>query len=340
MAMRLRTLLIAVLMLVACDGKGRTTGIEAPSFSYPLDDVLRINDLQMKGTHNSYHQRPSADPIDEWNYSHAPLSVQVAEQGVRQFELDVHYRADEKRFHVYHLPGADDQSSCPLFVDCLGELKTWSDANPGHHPLFVFIEPKDDADRVVDAISGHLGDLEAEILSVWPRRRIITPDDVKGAHATLREAVQAGDWPTLGEARGKAVFVLLEDDHETGSLHAEYTNGNTSLDGKLMFATALESDPYGAILSINSPHDTRIEAAARQGFIVRTMPGDPFVDGAFTSRADLEAGLDGYAHILSNDDPVPGRADDYWLDLKGGNPTRCHKLAPSVCTAAAIEDLD
>lgn len=338
--MRIPTLLaVASLTFVACGGEDKTAEPKAPSFSYPLDDVLRVNHLQMKGTHNSYHQRPSGDPLDEWDYQHAPLAVQLAEQGVRQFELDVHYVSDEKRFHVFHLPGADDKSSCPLLRDCLTELKIWSNANPGHHPLFVFIEPKDEADRVVDTISGRLGELEAEILAVWPRSRIVTPDDVKGAHATLREAVQAGDWPTLGQTRGKSIFVLLEDDHEPGSLHAEYTSGNTTLDGKLMFATALESDPYGAILSINSPHDPRIEAAARAGFIVRTMPGDPFVNGEFTSRADLEAGLNGYAHILSNDDPVPLRDETYWLDLAGGRPSRCHKLAPSACTAEAVEDL-
>lgn len=333
-------LLVAALAAVACGGEDKPTEIQAPSFNYPLDDVLRLNDLQMKGTHNSYHKRPSPDPISEWDYEHAPLAMQLAQQGIRQFELDVHYVSEERRFHVFHLPGADDKSTCPLLRDCLTELKVWSNANPGHHPLFVFIEPKDEADRVADTISGRLDDLEAEILAVWQRSRIVTPDDVKGGHATLREAVQAGDWPTLGATRGKAVFVLLEDDHGPGSLHAEYTNGNTSLDGKLMFATALESDTYGAILSINSPHDPRIEAAARKGFIVRTMPGDTFIDGMFESRADLEAGLAGYAHILSNDDPVAHRDVNYWLDLKGGNPTRCHKLAPKECTAAAIEDLE
>lgn len=331
---------VLALLLASCGTDTAKPAPLAPAFSYPLDDVLRINDMQMKGTHNSYHQRPSADPIAEWDYEHAPLAVQLAEQGVRQFELDVHYDAAAKRFQVFHLPGADDKSSCPLLADCLTELKVWSNANPGHHPLFVFLEPKDEADSVTNTLTGRFDELEAAILTVWQRSRIITPDDVRGTYATLREAVQAGAWPTLGAARGKAIFVLLEDDHDPGSHHGEYTGGNASLDGRLMFATALESDAYGAILSINNPHDPRIEAGARAGFIVRTMPGDRFVDGGFESRADLEAGLAGYAHILSNDDPVPLREQSYWLDLEGGNPTRCHKLAPKVCTSQAIEDLE
>lgn len=326
---------VVALSLASCGSDSTQPATPAPSFSYPLDAVLRINHLQMKGTHNSYHRRPSADPIAEWDYEHAPLTVQLAEQGVRQFELDVHYDAAEKRFLVFHLPGADDKSTCPLLADCLTELKIWSNANPGHHPLFVFLEPKDEADSVTNSLAGRFDELEAAILAVWQRSRIITPDDVRGAHATLREAVQAGGWPTLGAARGKVIFVVLEDARD-----GEYTRGSSSLEGKLMFATALETDAYGAILSINSPHDPRIEAGARAGFIVRTMPGDRFVDGAFESRADLEAGLAGYAHILSNDDPVAVREETYWLDLAGGNPTRCHKLAPKECTAEAIEDLE
>lgn len=334
-----RRLVAVCLLLAACEGTSPKTPAAKPDYGYPLDDVLRVNDIQMKGTHNSYHLRPSADPIEDWNYEHAPLTEQLTNEGVRQFELDVHYRADEDRFYVYHLPGADQKSTCPVFTDCLAELKAWSDANPGHHPLFIFLEPKDDADRVTDRIVGHYDALEAAILSVWPRSRILTPDDVRRGRATLREAVTEDGWPTLGETRDKAVFVLLDDDHEPGAHHYEYTEGNRTLDGKLLFVTADESDPYAAILSINDPHDPRIEAGAKAGFIVRTMPGDSFQNGAFTSRDDLEAGLDGYAHILSNDDPVAKRDPTYWLDLKGGTPSRCHKLAPKACTPAAIEAL-
>ena len=33
---------------------------DTPEVHYPLDDVLRINHIQSKGTHNSYHVRPPA----------------------------------------------------------------------------------------------------------------------------------------------------------------------------------------------------------------------------------------------------------------------------------------
>ena len=53
------------------------------------DPDLRINHLQMKGTHNSYHVEPIISPTREYMYTHETLDVQAADQGVRQFEIDV-----------------------------------------------------------------------------------------------------------------------------------------------------------------------------------------------------------------------------------------------------------
>ena len=64
-----------------------------PTFDYPLDDVLRLNHLQAKSTHNSYHIEGEESGIPDWAYTHAPLDVQLGEQGVRHFELDL-YRSE------------------------------------------------------------------------------------------------------------------------------------------------------------------------------------------------------------------------------------------------------
>ena len=61
----------------------------------PADD-LRLNQIQVIGTHNSYHVAPSsalmtmfAGVAKEWQYTHRPLGEQLEQLGVRQFELDV-----------------------------------------------------------------------------------------------------------------------------------------------------------------------------------------------------------------------------------------------------------
>src|SRR5215212_8040257 len=79
------------LSAAACGGDGvPEEPPPLPTYDYPLDDVLRLNHIQMKGTHNSYHIAPEG-AIDDWRYTHAPLDIQLAAQGVRKVELDTHY---------------------------------------------------------------------------------------------------------------------------------------------------------------------------------------------------------------------------------------------------------
>ena len=43
---------------------------------------------------------------------------------------------------------------------------------------------------------------------MFPADRVITPAQVRGDFATLPEAVEAGRWLTLAQARGKVLFAL------------------------------------------------------------------------------------------------------------------------------------
>jgi hypothetical protein len=325
----MRRLLAAGLVLAACS---------APD-PYPKDGTLRLNHLQMKGTHNSYHLRP--DPLlrPEFDYEHPTLTNQLEKEGVRQFELDVHWMRDDQRFAVFHLPSLDERSSCHWFTDCLAELRAWSDAHPLHEPLFIFVETKDDIDP--DPIAPHLDALDVEALSGWPRARVLTPDDVQGTHATLADAVTTAGWPTLRALRGHVLFVMIDKVRAPGASHYEYTHAMTSLKGRAMFITADRADPYAAVLSLeNSVDDADATVAAvKAGFIVRTNVEDPVKDGKATGPTpDRDAALAGAAHILSSNFPVPLVDGGYSLDLAGGTPSRCHPLvAPAGCASGDIE---
>jgi hypothetical protein len=48
--------------------------------------------------------------------------------------------------------------------------------------------------------------LDAEILSVFPRNKILAPDDVRRKEPSLPEALRKRGWPTLKAARGKVMF--------------------------------------------------------------------------------------------------------------------------------------
>ena len=56
--------------------------------------------------------------------------------------------------------------------------------------------------------AGAFARLDREISNLFTPEELITPDEVKGAYPTLREAVRAGAWPSLTQARGKVIFML------------------------------------------------------------------------------------------------------------------------------------
>lgn len=315
---------------------GTTTGAttSTPTFEYPMDDVLRMNHLQAKGTHNSYHVALDPDVLPELLYTHAPLDVQLSEQGVRKFELDVHLDAETGQFAVLH-EFFDKGTTCPTLRECLSVVKAWSDENPAHHPLFVQIEPKsviyeEDAEDRIAA-------LEADVLAVFPRGRIVTPDDVRGGAASVREAITTKGWPTLGQARGKIAFFI----DDTSDWQGYYTHGKKDLEGRLMFVDGEPSDPFAGILVFNDPtgEAALIEESLSLGLIVRVRADsgntEPFAGD--TSRRD--AAFASGAQLVSTDYPAPVEGVDYVVEVPGGTPSRCNPVtAPEGCTSESIED--
>jgi len=310
----------------------------------PLDDLLRLNHLQMKGTHNSYHVAPQPFVVEDLDYTLPPLRVQLAKLGVRQVELDVHKISSEGGgFRVFHIPLADEGTTCPFLQDCLSEMRAWSDENPRHHPLVIYLEPKNTPQE--GGLVGYDGtatqyyeELDAEIRAAWPAARLLTPDQVQGSYPTLAAAIAARGWPTLRETRGRALFVLLD----TGDHRRVYTHDETSLAGRVMFADSTPEKPYAAFLRLDDPvaSEEQIRSAVASGFLVRTR-ADDVIEPPPGARQAPEAALRSGAHFLSTDYPAPGPKTGYVLDIPGGSPTRCNPVsAPPACTSAAIERPD
>ena len=145
------------------------------------DASLRLNHVQVLGTHNSYHLAPypelqsliiQFDParLPPVQFSHRTLTDQLEALGVRQLELDVFADPGPQPLYasplgestikgpssvpiagltspglkVMHGQDIDYRSTCLTFVACLQEIETWSDANPYHLPILVMVEAKDD----------------------------------------------------------------------------------------------------------------------------------------------------------------------------------------------------
>lgn len=101
------------------------TGIAQQSTQAAQDKVVRLNQIQVIGSHNSYHsgfapserkylEMKNPKTLRSLDYSHAPLSVQF-DGGVRQIEIDVF--ADTKGGRYAHLPIDDAAVKAGLPAD-------------------------------------------------------------------------------------------------------------------------------------------------------------------------------------------------------------------------------
>lgn len=352
------------------------TATEAP-------DPLRLNDIQVLGSHNSYHLRPapeayaaiellSRELAESIDYSHRPLTEQLDDFGVRQFEIDVFADPDgglyasraampliglpaesglaaleEPGFKVLHTQDFDFETNCLTLQLCLGEIASWSDANPDHLPIMVMIEVKEESvpdaaaatgldisDLAVDwtipvpTDSTVLAALDAELIEAMGADRIIRPDDVRGTRTTLEEAVLADEWPTLDESRGKVMFAMVN----AGTAHDLYREGAPALEGRVMFTTSTPGEPDAAFLRIDDPIAGAEEIARRaaEGYLIRTRTDSPTADAREGDTTRREAAIGSGAHFLSTDyyaeDPAFGTG--YVVEV----PPLCNPItAPPGC---------
>lgn len=298
------------------------------------DDRLRLNHLQAKSTHNSYHIEPEGNSLDDWHYTHLPLDQQLGTQGVRHFELDLRLDADGEVFEVYHLTLIDEETTCRLLTDCLATLRSWSDPHCSHHPIVVQLELKDSPPGDVEA---YFAILHQALLAAWPLERIITPATVRGQHASLAAALASDGWPTLGGQRGKVLFML----DDGGAFQEAYTHGHQHLEDRLIFAQGNPDQPFAAVAVINDPIGgaSAITTAVEAGLLVRTRADSGSVEPLNEDFARQQAALDSGAHFVSTDYPAPVSYTDYWLDIQDGTPSRCNPVTrPADCESTAIED--
>jgi hypothetical protein len=330
--------LLACLPSLGC-GESPPDGTPPPqgkAYQYPLDDVLRLQHVQVRGTHNSYHVDSYGGRFAPWAYTHRPIYEQLDRLGIRQLELDVNYDLDSG-LEVFHVAGVDEGTRCRRFADCLAEVRRFSDAYPGHLPIYIQIEPK--ADPPADQIEPFFAQLESAIRAAFPAARIITPDEVRGDFPTLRDALGARGWPTLGALRGRVLLAL----DTSGSLRTAYTHGGKDLIGRLLFVDSAPSDPFAAVAVLNSPPPSgAMDAFARAlsaNLLIRTRADSDTDEAQANDRRRGQQALDSGAHFISTDFPEPAPPLTYSFEVPLGTPARCNPItAPMRCTAQAIED--
>lgn len=347
------------------------------------DTCLRLNHLQVLGTHNSYHRAPEPPVLAALgnraaalDYTHRPLTEQLSRLGIRQFEIDVY--ADPKGglfaspaalrmgpaftalvppgaamrvpgFKVLHVPDLDFRVTCPTLVACLTEVRDWSRAHPRHVPILVMLELKDTpvADPrglgfivPVPIDAGMMDALDAEIRTVFDAAHVLTPDDVRGARTTLRDAIAEDGWPRLRDVRGQILFAM----DNTGAHREAYLAGHPTLEGRMLFVSAEPETPAAAFLKMNEAlgaEGSRIRAQVAAGAIVRTRADEPGKEARTGDVTRREAAFRSGAHFVSTDYPEPSPyGTGYLARLPGaaGLSARCNPVAaPAGCRDAWLE---
>ena len=362
-----------------------------------LSPDLKLNEIQVLGTHNSYAMPVDkrllaiVDPIlgrmmsdigtrmpasmaalfkeehpndvkmsEGLSYEHPDLKTQL-DEGMRSLEIDVNpdpkggnfldpagYRVlrekgvtdllpfdktglDAPGYKVLHMPDIDFRSHCPTFKLCLTQVREWSDAHPGHIPLFLVVEAKvsdipifPNPTHTVPFTPALFDDLDQEIVSVLGRERLITPADVRGAHATLNEAIRAGAWPTLKSARGKIVILMITATGEAAT--RGYLEGHPSLKGRMAFVRAEPGQDHAAFLMFDNAlvRADDIKTYVRQGYIVRTRSDIETYEAKINDMTRANAAFASGAQVVSTDFEHPGNAygTPYVVKLPGGGVAR------------------
>jgi hypothetical protein len=257
----------------------------------PLD--IRLNEVQVIGSHNSYHIQPVPDLIEVYllfdptaiylEYTHRPLEEQFALLGIRQIELDIYAdpagglhaeplsleflagqvvhlpELDPPGMKVIHIADIDVVSTCPTLVACLQVVKAWSDANPAHLPLMILIEAKDDPPPDLPPIFDFVqpvpfGPAELDAIDA-EIRSVFSEDDL------LTPDDVRGGRPTLEEAVRRDGWPTLREARgkvlfaldNGGSKRADYIAGHPSLTGRVLFTDSAPGTPEAAFAKLNDP---------------------------------------------------------------------------------------
>jgi hypothetical protein len=318
---------------------------------------LGLNQIQVIGTHNSYHAglAPSqmalvrqTDPklAMALDYRHPSLDAQLT-GGARLLELDV--LLDSQGGKYSHPTGLAEIEERGLPADAPFD-PTHELAKPGYkvmhnpdydyrsncqpfknclaiinewskeHPTHAPIFVFVENKKFGDLTTKDLDALDDEVLSVFQTTDLIRPDDVRGGYATLREAVTTSGWPSLVQGRGKVVFLLAKEE-----LRKAYTNGHPNLENRVMFTNAISIGPDQAFIVMPESGDPLIHDRVRAGFLVLTRADIDTLEARTNSTKRRDKALASGAQLISTDYPPaePAVGTGYRVTFGGSRVVRC-----------------
>jgi hypothetical protein len=275
-----------------------------------MDANLRLDQLQVVGTTESYKQRPDhalmglirmsgrkdAEALD---YGLAPIAAQL-DGDVRALSFDVAFDPEggayknpagasmamdllpdayvaamtRPGFKVIHVLDVDYNSSCLALNDCLTQVAEWSRAHPRHLPIVITLKTNDTKTPMPGATRPLPCDGAALDALDGEIRAVFASAEV------ITPAQLQGEYPTLRDAAlahawprlgaARGKVMFVLDD--SAEKTKAYLDERGSPAGRTMFIAADETSPQAAFLPIPDPvkNQARIAAAVKAGFIVTT----------------------------------------------------------------------
>lgn len=306
--------------------------------------------------------RRSPEVAKTLDYTHPPLTDQLSRLGIRQIELDcfadpqgglyahpkgVQWAASnglppvpnhdpegklsQPGFKVMHVPDIDYMTTVLMFRDGLRQVLDWSEHHPQHVPLFILLELKEDQEspeltQPIRFGAQELAALETEALSVIPRQKILSPDDVRGGERSLPEALRKHGWPKLDAVRGKIFFGM---DNES-AVRDLYLKGHPALEGELFFVSVPATNPAAAWMKVNDPvrDFDQIQKLVRNGFLVRTRADADTQQARANDPAQRDKAFASGAQFISTDYREPNLSfSPYCVQFKNGMVARSNPVS-------------
>lgn len=149
----------------------------------------------------------------------------------------------------------------------------------------------------------HVDEIEAALVAVFGRERMLVPADIRGAHPDLATAITLDGWPTLATTRGRIIAVL----NERGPAREEYQQfGGLDPDDRLLFQIGDLAHPHPdeVIFSFepaSAANLPQIERLVRRGRLVHATIDD---------RALLPRLRAAGTHLIVSRSPDDPPADD------------------------------
>lgn len=313
----------------------------SPVFS----DEIRLNQIQVIGTHNSYHvaahkavmkliAQRSEKLARSLDYTHRPLPEQFEQLGIRQIELDVFADPegglysepslaknatgaaqhdpsgllDEPGLKILHVQDIDYRTTALTLVEALRQIRTWSQHNPKHCPIMIMIEVKQGSIGDEYTRPHPFGSTELDSIDT----EILT---VFKSDEILKPDDVRGSFKTLRDAVTNRGWPQLDDVRgkvmfamdNGGEVRDLYLDGHKALRGRLLFVSVDESHPAAAFMKINDAirDFDKIQDAVKKGFLVRTRADSGTEESRHNDTTKREKAFASGAQFVSTDYPEP-----------------------------------